>query len=112
MKKRVSDSKIYEQPWLIARDFDVFCDMIEDHFQQITHVSFDHDLGEDRAQLLRKEGFSKSKARQSKKGVKDGYDCAVWMKEFYAKKGLILPIVIVHSMNPIGTERIKRLFNG
>lgn len=53
--------------------------------------------------------MSKRKARKVlKKNVKSGYDCAIWIKDFYKNKAL--PIMFVHSQNPIGVENIINLF--
>ena len=39
-----------------------------------------------------------------------GYECALWMKVFYEERKKDLPTIFVHSMNPVGTEKIKNLF--
>ncbi len=39
-----------------------------------------------------------------------GYDCALWMRDFYLDKGLELPDILVHSMNPLGTVNIEQVF--
>lgn len=35
---------------------------------------------------------------------------ALWMKVFYEERKKDLPTIFVHSMNPVGTEKIKNLF--
>jgi hypothetical protein len=39
-----------------------------------------------------------------------GYHCAKWMKDFYQENKIELPIIFVHSMNPVGAENIVNLF--
>jgi hypothetical protein len=104
------DNTLYLKEWTIVKNYNEFIRTITDNYFIITHISFDHDLGEDVAIKLRNNGFSKRKARQSKKEVKSGYDCAKWMKEFYTKHSISQPILFVHSMNPTGTENIINLF--
>ena len=41
---------------------------------------------------------------------KTGYDCAKWLKAFYEEKEKMLPAIIVHSMNPVGTQNIVKVF--
>lgn len=100
------DNPIYLEDWVIVRNFDQFLLLIETYFEKnikITHISFDHDLADlhyDPA--TGKESFSYHE--------KTGYDCAKFMKEFYEEKKLDLPILYVHSMNPVGAENIINLF--
>lgn len=101
---------IYLKEWLIVRNFEQFKKAVVMNHKYITHVSFDHDLGEDIAIEEIKLGSSKRQAKRNKKDIKSGYDCAVWFKEFYLKNELKQPVLFVHSMNPIGTENIINLF--
>ena len=56
---------------------------------QVTHISLDHDLGDD------------------KKGT--GYDVILWMEEAVAISNFKLPKYIsIHSANPVGKERMQR----
>lgn len=121
--RQSEDAALYMQPrigvhnllyitkeWLIVRNYKQFVKALNIFAGQITHISFDHDLGEDEAIEMVKKGISKRKARSTKKDIKSGYDCAKYFKEFYDSKELKYPILFVHSMNPIGTENIKNLF--
>lgn len=112
MHQRIGkDNPIYFEEWIVVRNYDDFIKAIKEHINEITHISIDHDLGEDIAREDYLSGlFSKRKARAKKKDVKTGYDCAKWMKEFYEKHEKDLPVIWVHSQNPIGVERIKNLF--
>lgn len=57
-------------------------------------VSFDHDLGE----LAVIDGEEKS-----------GYDCAKWLIDYCINNQLNLPAYFCHSMNPVGSEKIRGL---
>jgi hypothetical protein len=97
--------KYLMEDWVVVRNYQEFVGVIKKNgLPQL--ISFDHDLGEDVAEDLRKKGSSKRKARASKKTVKSGYDCAKWLVDNYTE----LPEILVHSMNPVGAERIRDLF--
>lgn len=95
---------IYLEDWEIVRNYDEFVDCIEKKGLP-THVSFDHDLAEvhyDHETWI--EGFKYTE--------ETGNDCAKWLVEYVRKNNLELPICFVHSMNPVGTENIKRTLYG
>lgn len=111
MGARIGDPTIYNDKWTVVSNYDEFARIIVNHYEEITHVSFDHDLGEDVALEAIERGMSKTQARKKlKKGVKSGYDCAEFLKTFYEQVEKDLPVMFVHSMNPIGTQRIINLF--
>ena len=102
---------VYAQEWKVVRDFLEFEEAVIKHHSEIRMVSFDHDLSiehynhalmEDPAKLKK---FYKREDRE-----KTGFDCAQWMKDFYCSRGLTLPEIIVHSMNPAGTVNIEEVF--
>jgi hypothetical protein len=89
--------------WYIVRNYDSFTEAITKYLNDITHVSFDHDLADCHYDP---DTWTESFVYQEK----TGYDCAKWMKEYYEYRKKDLPIMFVHSMNPVGTERIINLF--
>lgn len=111
MHTRINNISLYRASnWVIVRNFEDFTEAVKYNYPAIELISLDHDLGEDVAIENRELGLSKRAARKSKKFVKSGYDCAVWLKQFYKEKNVTLPPIIVHSMNPVGTENIKNVF--
>jgi len=101
---------IYLEKWEIVRNYKEFIDLVSKNHESITHISFDHDLGEDVAIQEREKGSTKKMAREVKKDQKNGYDCAKWMKKFYDDKGIDYPTIYIHSMNPVGFDNIKNCF--
>jgi len=97
------------KPWIIVRNYREFTEYIKKNGLPGT-ISFDHDLGEDEAESMVSEGISKRKAREHKKTVKSGYDCAKWLVDYVIENELILPDILCHSMNPVGKENILMLF--
>lgn len=112
MEKRIGKLvSLYSEEWKVVSTYNDFVKVIINHYNEITHISFDHDLGEDVALAAIERGMSKTQARKKlKKNVQSGYDCAKFVKAFYEELGLDLPVLLIHSMNPVGTERIINLF--
>lgn len=111
MYKRIGTKNIlYTEDWVIVRNYDEFISMIEAYHREITHISYDHDLAEGHYH----ESMDRSKEEYEKhlENVKEktGYDCAKYMKTFYETNNIPFPVMFVHSMNPVGTERIVNLF--
>lgn len=97
---------LYLENWFVVRNYDEFCLFIRHNYKDITHISFDHDLGEDLVEERLERGMSKRQAKAKKKLERTGLDCARWLVDFYKKKEQPLPTIFIHSMNPVGTENI------
>jgi len=93
---------IYLQEWVIVRNYDEFVNVVSNNIDNITHVSFDHDLAD--------EHYDHTTWESPMYLEKTGLDCAKWMKDFYEKNNTDLPTMFVHSMNPVGTKNIINLF--
>ena len=102
MYKRIGDQNpIYLEKWEIVRNYNEFIKFVEKNYENITHISFDHDLADEH--LAPETGKWKYKE-------KTGWDCAMWLREFYEENKIRLPVMYVHSMNPVGTKRIINVF--
>ena len=112
MHRRIGlQADLYNRKWKVVSNYDEFASAIIMHHHEITHISFDHDLGEDVALEAIERGMSKTQARKKlKKNVKSGYDCAVFVRDYYKHLNKSLPILLVHSMNPVGTKKIIDMF--
>jgi hypothetical protein len=53
-------------------------------------ISFDHDLGEN---------------------TETGYDCLKWLIEYCMEKRINLPECHFHTMNPVGRQNMKQLYD-
>ena len=102
--------------WTVVKNYDQFKLIIEAAFDaniKITHISFDHDLADFHYEYSSDDYDNMSDDEKEKtfgSMEKDGYDCAKWLKQFYLDNKIELPIMFVHSMNPVGTEKIIKLF--
>jgi len=95
---------IYLEKWVIAKNYDEFVSIITKNGMPEV-ISFDHDLADEHyigadLDLLDRTEFTE----------KTGYDCAKWLIDYCIDNKKELPEIIVHSMNPVGTENILRLF--
>jgi hypothetical protein len=99
-------SHIYEDTdWDVVRSYEDFVGYIE-HFGLPELISFDHDLADEH---YSSEMYSLSNSYNEKYPTfkeKTGYECAKWLCDYCTKNKLLLPMYVVHSMNPIGKENI------
>lgn len=99
--------------WFIVRNYNEFVMAIEKYHNEITHISYDHDLADEHYTTEEYwDDFNRSKEYQEKQNYKEktGLDCAKFMKQFYKNMRLKHPVMFVHSMNPVGTQNIIDLF--
>ncbi len=114
MYQRIGNlNPIYQETWKVVRNYNEFVDVITSNYKDITHISFDHDLADFHYRFDKDdyEFMSEDEMEKTFGSIeKDGLDCAKWVKEFYNQKNIELPIMFVHSMNPVGTKNIINLF--
>lgn len=91
---------IYLEEWQVVKNYDEFLDFVSKNSDKITHISFDHDLADEHYISDDTQNYTE----------KTGYDCAVWLKNYYKENNLDLPVMFVHSMNPGGTQNIINVF--
>jgi len=96
-------NSIYLEDWVIVRNYDEFVLEVSKNFPNISHISFDHDLADIH--------YDPSTGKESfEYDEKTGYDAAKWLKDYYKNNAHPLPILYVHSMNPVGTQNIINVF--
>ena len=72
-------------------------------------VCFDHDLAAEHYVAMHKEVYGGLDALSANYGSeKTGYDCAKWLVQYCDENNIKFPDFVVHSMNPIGKERIEQ----
>ena len=109
MSKRIGElNKFYlDQFWLIARNYNEFCMMLERYIDEIEVISFDHDLADEHMLDYHKNQYNNIDLIEYENfKEKTGVDCAKFTKELYKSKNKTLPLMFCHSMNPIGTQNI------
>lgn len=110
MHRRIGrENLLYQEHWRIVRNYEEFVDVISKYSKNITHVSFDHDLSDEHyhdSMFSSPDEYNKLVFKE-----KTGFDCARWMKNFFEESGIKLPIIFVHSMNPVGRKNIIDLYS-
>lgn len=89
--------------WNVVRDFRQFVDWVEEYGLPEL-VSFDHDLADEHYEVVCACGSNEDFPEHFNE--KTGLDCAKWLVGYHIKHGGEFPKVLVHSMNPYGSERI------
>lgn len=101
-----------EGEWDVVRSYDEFVEHIKLHgLDRYKLISLDHDLGE--SSMI--EYYSNVKPNYtldySNITEKTGKDCARFLVEESMRTGIPLPIIYVHSANPIGAANIIGYIN-
>ena len=107
------------KPFDVVRNYLEFVTYITSHGVP-DYVTFDHDLADEHYAVMLKEAEAHSKfsafVNDDHGGLtltfdygseKTGYDCAKWLVEYCVENNLKFPSYTVHSMNPVGRERIN-----
>ena len=90
--------------WIVVRNYNEFTKKIEE-LGIPDVISFDHDLADVHYE---KQDFDYNDETQEK----TGYHCAKWLIYYCIDNKKDLPaMILVHSMNPAGTQNIWSLFN-
>lgn len=92
--------------WTIVRNYDEFCDTLETKGLPMM-VSFDHDLAD--IHYAKDYKFEENYEPVDPTDEKTGFDCAQYLINYCVKHHEQLPKYAIHSMNPAGSENIKRL---
>ena len=102
------DNGTHEVIWV--KDYDEFVDWIQENGLP-TEIGFDHDLGENIAIEMVRNGTNKKVARKIKKEAPSGFDCAKWLIDYCINHKKEIPQFFVQSANPVGKKNIITLLN-
>ncbi len=96
---------IYNEPnWIVVRNYYAFISIIQSKGLPEV-ISFDHDLADIH---YKEQNFN----YEDPDYEKTGYHCAKWLIDYCLDNELEVPTrIIIHSMNPAGTQNIKSLFD-
>lgn len=104
--------------WKVVRNFNEFTLCIASYGMP-KFVAFDHDLADCHYAVMQKEVEASRHTAfvdDEHGGLnltfdygpeKTGYDCAKWLADYCADNQLKLPDYVVHSLNPVGRQRIE-----
>lgn len=96
-------------PYVVVRSYQEFVNKI---MQQGVpeFVSFDHDLADEHYAIGSRhvDSLIDNNIFNHDYGVeKTGFDCARWLVDYCIEQGCKFPNYAIHSMNPVGVERIS-----
>ena len=102
-----------ENDWIVCRDYYEFMERIgEIGIENIEEISLDHDLGESAMDEYYRNVATNNILNYNNIDEKTGYDCAKWLVELSMDSCIPLPLIYVHSANPIGSLNIINYING
>ena len=92
------------EKWIIVRNYDEFVEIIKEKGIPNT-ISFDHDIG------ISHYNHQEDEIPYDQFTEKTGYHCAKWLIDYCIDNKKDIPkIILIHSMNPVGTKNIESLF--
>ena len=102
----------YVLNWDVVRSYDEFVEYVTENGVP-KYVTFDHDLCDEHYRVMQDEvnHFEYNDGDLTKTfdygSEKTGYDCAKWLVQYCIDNNFAFPEYEVHSMNPVGSKRIK-----
>lgn len=103
--EKYTGNLIYRQiPWYIVRNYNQFTQIIKENgIPEV--ISFDHDLTD-------VHYHHQNNIPYDDMNEKTGYHCAKWLINYCIDNKLELPsTILIHSMNLVGAQNIKSLFD-
>ena len=98
--------------WIHVRDYDEFIAAVENYgLENISNISLDHDLGVSAMEECNNNVFPNGILNYDNINEKTGYDCAKWIVDLSIDTKIPLPLINVHSANPVGSKNIMLLIN-
>lgn len=101
-----------EKDWIVVRSYDEFVQKVEEiGLDRIELMSLDHDLGKTAIEEYFNNVSKNYILDYNNIEEKTGYDCAKWLVNKSIDSGVDLPLIYVHSANPIGSANIMGYIN-
>lgn len=98
--------------WVVVRNYNEFVNVINEiGLESIELISLDHDLGE--SAMTEYYTNVKNNYELNYKNIteKTGYDCCKFLVTLSMDKNIPLPLITVHSANPIGSANMMGYIN-
>jgi len=92
MKIYLDDVREAPEGWVRTYTVAQTIDLLKDRANVVSHLSLDHDLGDDT-------------------NIGTGYDVLLWIEEAISVMPYMLhyvPVITIHSANPVGRDRMMR----
>jgi hypothetical protein len=113
IKLYLDDVRTPKDPtWVVVRDYEQLVDLInEKGLNSFKVISLDHDLGEGAMKEYFSNVRTNFKLNYDNIPEKTGYDCTKFLVEKSIQDNIPLPLVYVHSANPIGSANMMGYIN-
>jgi hypothetical protein len=101
-----------ESEWVVVRDYHQFVNLINKiGLNNIDVISLDHDLGD--TAMVEYYNNVKDNYSLDYNNIKEmtGYDCCKFLVNKSIDDNLMLPLVVIHSANPIGSSNMMGYIN-
>lgn len=101
-----------DSTWTVVRNYNEFIDVIEEFgLDTIDQISLDHDLGDSAMKEYFNNVHPNYCLNYDNITEKTGMDCVKWLVELCLDNNLTLPLITVHSANPIGSANMMGYIN-
>jgi hypothetical protein len=101
-----------DSDWVVVRDYDAFVSNILYYgLENVDLISLDHDLGDTAMVEYYNNVKHNYKLEYQNITEKTGYDCCKFLVDHSMDNNIPLPLVYVHSANPIGSANMMGYIN-
>jgi len=101
-----------DDSWVVVRNYDEFVETITRHgLHNIELISLDHDLGDGAMNEYHTNVKNNFTLNYNNIEEKTGMDCTKFLIEHCMDNNVKLPLVYVHSANPIGSANMMGYIN-
>lgn len=101
-----------QDEWLVLKNYEEFVKLIETHkLENIELISLDHDLGD--SAMVEYYNNVKDNYTLDYNNIeeKTGFDCCKFLVNYSLDNDTPLPLVYIHSANPIGSSNMMGYIN-
>ena len=109
----LDDVRVPKDPkWIVVRSYEEFVAKVQElGLDNIQEISLDHDLGPQSTRHFLTTASKTYKFDYDAVDEKTGLDCAKWIVDYSMDMGIKLPLIYVHSANPVGSSNIMGYIN-
>lgn len=101
-----------DSDWVVVRNYDAFVSNILYYgLENVELISLDHDLGDTAMVEYYNNVKHNYKLEYQNITEKTGYDCCKFLVDYSMDNKIPLPLVYVHSANPIGSANMMGYIN-
>ena len=101
-----------DSEWILVKNYDEFVDCIEKHgLEKFERISLDHDLGKSAMNEFFTNTYTNGLINYDNIDEKTGMDVCKYLVNKSIETEIPLPLITVHSHNPVGRKNMKSYIN-